>query len=305
MPSRAELKKNLRLLKERLRERPMDLDARMRIARTYRLLDELKDATAHYAATARYLSLAGHPLQAIAVLKELLQVNPKHEESLLFLAKLYARTRAADPSNRGRVAVPIIDDGDSIPGMNPLTDGVAMTTTGIWRAIKPVPVAELQKVKNVEDVDAIAEVDDDDIEPLEHSLSFEEAVLTKVPLFSSLDAASFVALSHSMVLVRHAAGEALFREGDTGESCFVLVKGSVSVRRGELSADDVRDVVGPGDIVGIFALAHEDKRQATVTALSAVESFEIDRLAVENIFRAHPQAKAAFDALLAERREIL
>ena len=110
-PSKGELKKNLKLLKERLEEHPMDLDARMRMARTYRLLDKRTDAVAHYAAVARYLSLAGHPLQAIAVLKELLQVDPKHEETLLFLAKLYARTRAADATNRGRVAVPILEPG--------------------------------------------------------------------------------------------------------------------------------------------------------------------------------------------------
>ena len=78
MPSKGELKRNLKALKDRLDERPMDLDARMRTARTYRLLERGPDAVAHYAAVARYLSLAGHPLQAIAVLKELLQVDPQH-----------------------------------------------------------------------------------------------------------------------------------------------------------------------------------------------------------------------------------
>ena len=39
------------------------------------------DAVAHYGAVARYLSLAGHPLQAIAVLKELLEVNARPSAS--------------------------------------------------------------------------------------------------------------------------------------------------------------------------------------------------------------------------------
>jgi hypothetical protein len=156
MPSRAELKKNLKLLKERLEVRPMDLDARMRIARTYRLLDDATDAVAHYGAVARYLSLAGHPLQAVAVLKELLQVDPRHEETLLFLAKLYARTRAADPTNRGRVAVPILDSGDtSDAGVHPLTDGLPMTATGIWRAIRPEATEDLAVIHSADEVGAV------------------------------------------------------------------------------------------------------------------------------------------------------
>jgi len=113
----------------------MDLDARMRMARTHRLLGEKKKAVAHYRTVARYLSLSAQPLQAIAVLKELLQVDPKHEETLLFLAKLYARTRAADASNQGRVAVPILDSHND--GPIALPEGMPMTVTGIWRAIRP------------------------------------------------------------------------------------------------------------------------------------------------------------------------
>jgi hypothetical protein len=105
-PTRAQLKKNLKALRARLDERPMDLDARMRMARTHRLLGDDRQAINHYRSVARYLSLSGQPLGAIAVLKELLLVDPGHEETLLFLAKLYARTRSADATNTGRVAVP-------------------------------------------------------------------------------------------------------------------------------------------------------------------------------------------------------
>ena len=109
-PSKSELRKNLKQLKMILLEKPLDLDARVRVARTLRLLGKSRDAIQHYRAVARYLALAGQPLQAIAVLKELLQVDPKHEETLMFLAKIYARTRGSVASNMGRVAVPIADN---------------------------------------------------------------------------------------------------------------------------------------------------------------------------------------------------
>jgi CRP-like cAMP-binding protein len=133
MPTRSQLKKNLRALIERLEGRPMDLDARMRVARTYRLLGDKKEAVAHYRTVARYLSLSAQPLQAIAVLKELLQVDPKHEETLLFLAKLYARSGLGETS-RGRVATPILDPHAG--GALALPEGLPSSATGVWRAIR-------------------------------------------------------------------------------------------------------------------------------------------------------------------------
>ncbi|MFH1811706.1 MAG: cyclic nucleotide-binding domain-containing protein [Pseudomonadota bacterium] len=163
-PTRAELRKNLKALKIILVEKPLDLDARVRIARTLRLLGKPRDAIQHYRAVARYLALAGQPLQAIAVLKELLQIDPDHQETLLFLAKLYARTRGAIVSNVGRIAVPI-DDGH-MPGT--VAGGWPMTSTGVWRAIRPRDSQELLREASadevgVEDLDAAIEVDEDDI----------------------------------------------------------------------------------------------------------------------------------------------
>jgi hypothetical protein len=96
-PSRAELKRNLRVLQESIESRPTDLDARMRLARTYRLMGNPREAVTHYSAVARYASLAGHPLHSIAVLQELLQVDPDHDESRLFLSTLMARTDGPNP----------------------------------------------------------------------------------------------------------------------------------------------------------------------------------------------------------------
>ncbi|MEW5850347.1 MAG: cyclic nucleotide-binding domain-containing protein [Myxococcota bacterium] len=140
-PTPRELKKNLAELKEVVLKHPLDLDARLRIARTYRLLGKTKQAVAHYRSVARYLALAGQPLQAIAVSKEQLQVAPDDNETLLFLAKLYARTRGA--SNAGRVAVPIPSD--------PVGDEThwPSTATGVWRAIRPAGAVKVLSLDEV------------------------------------------------------------------------------------------------------------------------------------------------------------
>lgn len=310
MPSRGELKRNLKLLKERLDERPMDLDARMRIARTYRLLGDGSESVAHYGAVARYLSLAGHPLQAVAVLKELLQVDPRHEETLLFLAKLYARTRAADNGNRGRVAVPIVDANASAdPSVVPLAEGLPTTATGIWRAIRPAEAPVVEQIVDVEDIGAVVdehageqveEVADHDVDPLDTSL--EASILSRVPLFASLDPAAWSTLSAAMVLLRAEPGEILFTEGEAAESCLVIARGeAVVTRRLDNGTTVERSRLHSGDIAGMFALVQADVRQATLTAVDNVEYFEVDRAAITALIEAHPQARSVLTAFIRDR----
>ena len=324
MPKKGELKKNLRALQERLQERPMDLDARMRVARTYRLLARPDDAVAHYAAVARYLSLAGHPLQAIAVLKELLQVDPKHEETLLFLAKLYARTRAADVTNRGRVAVPILDPDEmsaSGGGVETLNDGIPLTSTGIWRAIAPASPASLapdpKPDEPVEDGDVVEETDldlerrrpadteatgdpaisaADDFEVL-GQMTTGDVLLPQVPLFSSLSPEAFVHLSHAMIFQKAAAGQAVFEEGQPGDSCIVISRGRARVTRGGVELMHLSE----GDIAGVFALMSAQTRQASLTAASDLEYFEIDRLAVDELIGKYPAMRATLTRFFRER----
>ena len=348
MPSKGELKKNLRALQQRLQDRPMDLDARMRVARTYRLLGRGDDAVAHYAAVARYLSLAGHPLQAIAVLKELLQVDPKHDETLLFLAKLYARTRAADVTNRGRVAVPIFEPGDVAAGLETLRDGVPLTSTGIWRAIQPVDAEEMSKPGapsparpptapgtgaqeklalpfeqpfekpfqgdhehgiGADDVVEETEIDASMKETLAPDVSFGDdyevlgqmttgdMLLPQVPLFSSLSPEAFVHLSHSMIFQKAKSGTLVFEEKQPGDSCIVISRGRAQVTRGGFDLMQL----GEGDIAGVFALMSQQTRQASLTAVTDLEYFEIDRGAVDDLVQKHPAMKVTLARFFRER----
>ncbi len=332
MPTRAELKKNLKALKLRLEKRPMDLDARMRMARTHRLLAEKKHAVAHYRAVARYLSLAGQPLMAIGVLKELLQVDPRHEETLLFLAKLYARTAGAEPSNRGRVAVPIADAPPT--GPIALPEGLPASATGLWRAIQPLSTdvfaavhgsqkddvsiaAELRQLEPTLDIDEadvleeralsgegapdFVEPDPDDFEIL-GPLTTEDIVLPKVTLFSSLSPEAFIELGHAMVFQRAEPGEVLFEEGEPGDSCIVISRGRArALRKNDDGADVELMTLQEGDFAGLFALLSSQSRHASLIADSHLEYFEIDRLAVERLVAKDAHSKDALAELFRER----
>lgn len=352
MPTRAELKKNLKALAARLERRPMDLDARMRMARTHRLLGEKKKAVAHYRAVARYLSLAGQPLQAIAVLKELLQVDPKHEETLLFLAKLYARTRVTEQAGRARVAVPIADPPS---GPIALPEGLPQTATGLWNAIRPLatdvftvvhepeevgaepaaPVSIADELRELEE--AVPLTDDDVLEEIpaeeevteverttsatstadEHdtdsgvggdeyeilgALSTEDILLPQVPLFSSLTPEAFIELGHAMVFHRAGPGTVIFEEGDPGDSFIVISRGRAQATRTNDQGEEVELMqLGEGDFAGLFALLAAQKRNARLTALTHLEYFEIDRLAIDKLIQKHPPARAALAHFFRER----
>ncbi len=150
-PTRRELRRNLKELRAVLEERPMDLDARMRVARTLRLLKSPDQAIDHYQQVARYLSLAGKPLMAIMVLKELLQVDPKHQETLMFIAKLYARTGQQMGVDVGRVAKPIQTE---LPERLAMPDGMPEQPKALWNAIQPKPAEEMIRVNDIDDYSA-------------------------------------------------------------------------------------------------------------------------------------------------------
>jgi len=57
-------------------------------------------------------------------------------------------------------------------------------------------------------------------------------LLERVPLFSYLDAAELDAVAGLLEEVRYRKGTTLFREGDEGDSFFVILSGEVEVRTG-------------------------------------------------------------------------
>lgn len=324
-PDRAELRRNLRQLRQALSQQPLDLDARVRVARTLRLLERPREAVAHYRAVARYLALSGQPLRAIGVLKELLQVDPQHEETLLFLAKLYARTRGAAPSNVGRVAVPI-DDGN-LPRM--LTGTWPISSTGIWRAIKPRETAELVRELSPEEAGAIdtgstddevtqvtsppelepgmpapvdfgtEDLDDHEVTEPEIAMlaesyeiigepSDEELMLPAVPLFSSLSQRAFVDLARAMVHKRLRAGGVLFCKGDPGDSLMLISAGRVQAFRPTSAGDTLIATLKDGDLIGVLALISPRRRAATLVAETDVEYFEIEKRVIDRLVEDHP-----------------
>jgi CRP-like cAMP-binding protein len=79
-------------------------------------------------------------------------------------------------------------------------------------------------------------------------------------------------------------GTVLFRQGEHGETMFVVVDGKVDVMFGET----VVETVGAGGIVGELALIDDAPRSATAVASSPSRVLQVDKTRFTYLVQEHP-----------------
>jgi CRP-like cAMP-binding protein len=89
---------------------------------------------------------------------------------------------------------------------------------------------------------------------------------------------------------RFSKGDAVFREGESGESLHFLAEGTVAVRISTPLGDVVTlDVIRPGEAFGEQALfAKDSTRSATVVALEPVQTLRLERGEFDRLLATHP-----------------
>lgn len=94
-------------------------------------------------------------------------------------------------------------------------------------------------------------------------------VLRSALLFRELDDEAAAALRASMVEIKLARGEVLFREGDAGDQIYVVVEGKIKLGR---TSPDGREnllaVLGPGQMFGELSLFDPGPRSASASAIT-------------------------------------
>ena len=101
----------------------------------------------------------------------------------------------------------------------------------------------------------------------------ETELLGKVRFLEDADEQLISDLAAAVITVECPKGEAIVKEGDPGDSFFIIAEGSTEVTcKGELIAE-----LGAGGCFGEGALLMDDVRSATVTASEDVTLFELKR----------------------------
>jgi CRP/FNR family transcriptional regulator, cyclic AMP receptor protein len=115
------------------------------------------------------------------------------------------------------------------------------------------------------------------------------ALLGRVPVFDELAEEDLRRVADVTVPRRFAPGEAVFREGDDSDTCYVVHSGHARAIR---EHPDGRQITlatfGPGDIFGELAMFDDERRSATVEATDDLEVLGILGGDMRRLLRRHP-----------------
>lgn len=127
--------------------------------------------------------------------------------------------------------------------------------------------------------------------------------LRKLELFSGLtDIQLYQVLYHTKTL-EYAAKEVIFRQGEPGDSFYVVQSGAVEARVPGFLGLFSRTVgrMGPGDFFGELALLLRRPRTATAVCVQKTVCFVLARPDLEHLMRRDPGIAAAVDAAVKKR----
>lgn len=123
-------------------------------------------------------------------------------------------------------------------------------------------------------------------------------LLRRVELLRSLDEEEIRKLSESVHVRVFGPGETVVRQGDEGESLFLVRQGTLEVR----IDGTVVGKLGKGDLFGEMSLLTGEKRTATVSAAGEVRLVEIRKEDIEPVLRADSRLLESLSVLLAARQ---
>jgi CRP/FNR family cyclic AMP-dependent transcriptional regulator len=127
-------------------------------------------------------------------------------------------------------------------------------------------------------------------------------LLGRVPVFSTLEHCDLERIAQMALPRQFEPGQAVFREGDQSDTCYVVREGHARAVR---SHGDGRTITlatfGPGDIFGELAMFEDERRSATVEALEPTSVIAVLGPDMRRLMNEHPQIAARLVIALGRR----
>ena len=109
------------------------------------------------------------------------------------------------------------------------------------------------------------------------SLNKEVEVLRDVPLFRKIDHTKLKLLAFTSENLIHQDGQFLFREGETGDAAYIVLKGKVAVfietEKGSVEVAQLKRC----DVVGEISILCDVPRTASVKAVESVQTLKVTK----------------------------
>jgi CRP-like cAMP-binding protein len=129
--------------------------------------------------------------------------------------------------------------------------------------------------------------------------------LSRVDVFRALDAEKIDRLARRMRMIIYGPGETVLRQGDPGDSLYVVRAGSVVVRLGSHGAQREVATLSSGQFFGEMSLMTGESRSATVVAKTDCECYIVDKEAFQEILEERPELAGIISDILSRRQVAL
>jgi len=306
---------------------PRDVMLRQRLADLLARIGRKAEAVVQFQQVAGHYAAKGELLRAIAISRTILDLDPSHKQTQDTLASLYAKRSGSGiakpstlPPNMSASAVaqaqaPHEPATASKPApLDPLLRDVAEESrkvpvrapapSSVSRHFAPPPKAgESRATASGKARNNSGEMTDEFAGPLglaelggaapameliELEAVVDLSVAQRTPLFSMLDESTFAAVIEKLELKWFKAGETIVREGEPGDSLFVVVQGELDAVRGAPEPGKAPQAkLSEGQFFGEMALVARTPRLATVVATTDGLLLEIDRESLDALSQQH------------------
>jgi CRP/FNR family transcriptional regulator len=127
-------------------------------------------------------------------------------------------------------------------------------------------------------------------------------LLGRVPVFAGLNEDQLRDLASVAVPRSWSAGEVIFREGDAGDTCYVIQSGSVRVIRNHSDGRTITLAeLRQGDLFGELAMFDTEHRSATVEAAEDTAAVALLAVDMRRLLSRHPDMALKLLAAFADR----
>ena len=128
------------------------------------------------------------------------------------------------------------------------------------------------------------------------------ALLAEVEVFSELEERELAQVAQVAVPRTFERGEVIFREGDAGETCYVVRSGSVSIRREHMDGRTLALAeLRAGAMFGELAMFGSETRSATAEALEETALVAVLSGDMQRVLRSSPEIAVKMLGALADR----
>ena len=128
------------------------------------------------------------------------------------------------------------------------------------------------------------------------------AILRSEPLFECMNDAQLENILQHGQIHHYGRGERLIREGDQGDSMFVMLRGTAAVSVTKNGTGIRVGMMRQGDYFGEMSMLTGEPRSATIRADGDCEVLEISKEVMAEVLRDSPQCLARLSEVLAKRK---